>query len=293
MLAFSAFCLCTSPSLTKRGENRDLLVAAERHYYQSVKLLRLSLAAVEDIDADVVLACGIVLIPCGLALVCRDDDKGVSPLQDWLYHLRGWRPIGASIYGPSGHLDAASTKLIPYPQPGIPETRDLPARRADGNEHWPSSIPFLRTFRHSWLEAMARLKGATGSHCNQSVAAADLHTTYISAITALERVMDYILTYPVTNLFRAVFIWPIQVPPEFIQLLAEHDDLASAIYAHWLVMTMTLEDLWWLRGFGSGQIERIAERAASFGSSGFDLLAWPVEMLDEWRCCGRTGQIEL
>jgi hypothetical protein len=291
MLAFSAFCLCTSPSLTKeKGENRELLAAAERHYYQSVKLLRLSLAAVEDIDADVVLACGIVLIPCGLALVCRDDGS-VSPLQDWLYHLRGWRPIGASIYGPSGQLNAASTKLIPYPQPGIPESKGLPARRAEGNERWPSSVPFLRKIRRSWLEAMARLKNEIDSHCNQGMASADFQTMYISAITALERVMDYILTYPVTNLFRAVFIWPIQVPPEFIQLLADHDGLALAIYAHWLVLTMTLEDLWWLTGFGSGQIEGIIERVVSLGGFGSGLLAWLVEMLDEWRCFGRTGRI--
>jgi len=277
LMAFSAFCLCTSPS--SKSEARDLRATAERHYYQSVKLLRLSLAAVEKGDADVVLACTMILIPCGLALVC--DDKRVSPLQDWMYHLRGWRTIGSSIYGASDRLDAAS-KLIPYPQPGIPESRDLPERSFEGDGVWTSSTPLMRKIQCSWPEAMARLRYAVDSHCKQYEIAADVQTTYVSAITALERVMDYIMLYPVANLFRAVFIWPIQVSPEFMQLLASHDDLALAIYAHWLVITMSLEDLWWLKGFGSGQIERLAEQTTSCCSTNCGLMSWPVEMLNEW-----------
>jgi hypothetical protein len=300
MLAFSAFCLCTSPSSSRtKSENRELLATAERHYSRSVRLLRLSLAAVEDLDADVVLACVIVLIPCGLALVCRErDEEGrvVSPLQDWLYHLRGWRPIGASIYGVSGQLDAAS-KLIAYPQPGIPEAGDLPERSLGGNGDglWTSSMLWVRGLQGSWLGAMAQLRCAVSLQSRRggyaAAAAADV-TAYTAAITALEGVVDYIMAYPVTNLFRAVFIWPIQVPAEFIQLLADHDDLALAIYAHWLVVTMALDDLWWLKEFGSGQIERLAERAVSFDSSGFDLLAWPVEMLGEWRRIGREEWLD-
>jgi hypothetical protein len=221
----------------------------------------------------------------------------VSPLQDWLYHLRGWRPIGASIYGVSGQLDAAS-KLIAYPQPGIPEAGDLPERSLGGNGDglWTSSMLWVRGLQGSWLGAMAQLRCAVSLQSRRggyaaAAAAADV-TAYTAAITALEGVVDYIMAYPVTNLFRAVFIWPIQVPAEFIQLLADHDDLALAIYAHWLVVTMALDDLWWLKEFGSGQIERLAERAVSFDSSGFDLLAWPVEMLGEWRRIGREEWLD-
>jgi hypothetical protein len=92
--------------------------------------------------------------------------------------------------------------------------------------------------------------------------------------------VDYILAYPVVNLFRAVFIWPIWVPSEFIELLANNDRLALAIYAHWLVLTMTLEDLWWLDGFGSGQIERLAGGEGRSGRNDTEeLWAWPIEML--------------
>jgi hypothetical protein len=276
LMAFSAFCLCASPTSPPR--KFELRATAERHYYHSVKLLRRSLEAAGQREADVVLACAMVLIPCGLALV-GSDDRGVFSLRDWACHLRGWRVIGASIYG---EVDAAS-KLIPYPQPGIPDVEDLPERLIGDESTWTSSMPLMKEIRRSWPEAMARLRRAVDSYCKFNGGSGDAaHATiYTSAITALEHVVDYILAYPVINLFRAVFIWPVWVSPEFIELLAHNNGLALAIYAHWLVLTMTLEDLWWLEGFGSGQVERLAASQVIVGRGDFDgLWAWPVEMLD-------------
>lgn len=273
LMAFSAFCLCASPSSTSRKP--ELRATAERHYYRSVKLLRSSLTAAGEREADVVLACAMVLIPCSLALVGCDDRESFC-VQDWACHLRGWRMIGASIYGEVG----SAAKVIPYPQPGIPDADDLPERVLGGGDVWTLSMPLMKEIQGWWPGAVASLKSAVESHCWYSAGDAANATVYTSAITALEHVVDYILAYPVVNLFRAVFIWPIWVPPDFIQLLAQHDDLALAIYSHWLVLTMTLEDLWWLEGFGSGQIERLSGRAARSEGSEFDeLWSWPVEML--------------
>lgn len=280
LMAFSAFCLCASPSSTPR--RTELRATAERHYYRSVTLLRSSLATAGEREADVVLACAMVLIPCSLALVGCDDRESIC-VQDWACHLRGWRKIGASIYGEVG----AAAKLIPYPQPGIPDADDLPERVLGGGDVWTLSMPLMKDIQGSWLGAVAGLRSAVESHCWCSGGEAADSTVYTSAITALEHVVDYILAYPVVNLFRAVFIWPIWVSFDFIQLLAQHDDLAMAIYSHWLVLTMTLEDLWWLEGFGSGQIERLPGRAARSEGSGFDeLWGWPVEMLKA-RCVAR------
>lgn len=278
LMAFSAFCL-SATHCTSKGESRDLRATAERHYYQSVKLLRLSLAAVEQSDADVVLACAMVLIPCGLALA--QGGHGGSSLYDWVYHLRGWRTIGSSIYGSQPDK---SSQLIPYPQPGIPESGDLPEKRHRGNGglRISSTNLFLEEIQRSWPEAVANLKGAVESRCAQTDDTSSA-MAYRSAIAALENVVDYITSYPVANLFRAVFIWPIRVSSEFIRLAVDHDAIALAIYAHWLVLTMIVEELWWLQGFGSGKIERLVGRMARFGWFGSELMAWPVEMLGEWR----------
>ena len=223
------------------------------------------------------LACAMVLIPCGLALASSDDHGGVFSLRDWACHLRGWRMIGASIYGEAN----ATSKLIPYPQPGIPDARDLPERTVGGGGLWTSSKPLMEEIRCSWPGAMTRLRNAIDSHCRYRGGDAADAAIYASAIAALDRVVDYILAYPVVNLFRAVFIWPIWVPPEFIELLAHQDGLALATYAHWLVVTMALDDLWWLKGFGSGQIERLVEGESESRWTGLnELWAWPVGMLN-------------
>jgi hypothetical protein len=65
--------------------------------------------------------------------------------------------------------------------------------------------------------------------------------------------------------------------------VTSNDELALAIYAHWLVLTMAVEDFWWLERFGSGQIERLVRRAVGMGFWNTELMDWPVEMLGKWR----------
>jgi hypothetical protein len=291
LMAFSALCLGSSQRRRSKSLARDLRATAQSHYYQAVKLLRSSLDAVErgraPVEADVVLACGMVLIPCGLALA-RDGigsrhEEGGFEVGEWVWHLRGWRVVGASLYGDKDDGGLDSTRcLIPYPQPGIPDRVDLRGPKTRTERCSKASIPFLDLVRSSWPYAVEKLKLAVDSRSRYDDDSANTRT-YLSAISALEYVVDYILDFPVTNLFRAIFIWPILISPEFIELLTSNDDLALAIYTHWLAITMAVEDLWWLEGFGSGQIERLVRRADSIGSWGAELLDWPVEMLEEWR----------
>jgi hypothetical protein len=288
LMAFSAFCLASSQRRRSKSLARDLRATAQSHYYQAVKLLRSSLDVVESgrapVEADVVLACGMVLIPCGLALARDGIGNGESGFEvgEWVWHLRGWRVVGASLYGDKDDDGLDSTRcLIPYPQPGIPDRVELRGPKTGSRRCSKASMPFLDLVRHSWPDAVERLRLAVDSRSRYDDSTKT--TTYLSAISALEYVVDYILDFPVTNLFRAIFIWPILISPEFIELLTSNDDLALAIYTHWLAITMAVEDLWWLEGFGSGQIERLVRRADSIGSWGAELLDWPVEMLEEWR----------
>lgn len=106
---------------------------------------------------------------------------------------------------------------------------------------------------------------------------------YLAAVTALEYILDYVSEFPVANLFRAVFIWPIQIAPRYMELLSCYDDLALAIYAHWLVLTIAVDDLWWVKGFGPRQIERLAGQPEFSNLPGSALLKCPIEMLEVWR----------
>jgi len=67
-------------------------------------------------------------------------------------------------------------------------------------------------------------------------------------------------------------------------LRGQHAPVCVSLSQPWL------EDLWWLRGFGSGQIEKLVEGVAGLREAGFDgLLAWPVEMLGA-RCMSRDRE---
>lgn len=289
MMAFSAFCLGTAVCQEDGERARDFRATAESHYYRSVRMLRSSLATVDRSSADAVLACAMVLIPCGLALARSDD--GVFELRDWMCHLRGWRVIGSSVYGDGSEGRMGTTeRLIPYPQPGIPESREPLSSRLVVRERlstWTSTGPFMGMLQRSWPDAVAKLKRAVA--INDAAKDPTTSIAYTSAIASLEDVIDYILSHRVPNLFRAIFIWPIRIPPEFVRLLECNDGLALAIYAHWLVLTMAVEDLWWLEGFGSGQINRLVSRASSVSGLRPDLLVWPVEMMEGWRKIGRDG----
>ncbi|KAK5134241.1 hypothetical protein LTR08_006784 [Meristemomyces frigidus] len=275
MMAFSAFGL----SSTTCPENTayDFQATAELHYCQSLEYLRASLPDLGQNSADAVLACAMVLIPCGLALA-RSNTHG-KPLSDWLYHLRGFRALGSAIYGWKS-LAKPADQLIPYPQKGIPDA-ELHDTNLGGGALWgPGALLFHRV-RRSRRDAIQSLQAAI----DESDIRADVADTEVcaAAITALEYVMNYTLDSRVSNFFRAVFTWPSYVSPRYVELLMCGDPLALAIYAHWLVLTMLLEDLWWVGDFGSCRIEKLASWDELSNSPYSQLLAWPVRMRTEWR----------
>jgi hypothetical protein len=97
----------------------------------------------------------------------------------------------------------------------------------------------------------------------------------------LNTVFDYTLQGHAANLHRAVLRWIIVVPAKFVQLLFDGIDTALAVFAHWLVMTVFLKDLWWMKGFGSSQIRSIAKRFQRCRSDHQPYLEWPLEMLKQ------------
>ncbi|KAM0713962.1 hypothetical protein Q7P37_010925 [Cladosporium fusiforme] len=275
MLAFSAFCMSASPRM--KSTTYDLRATACLHYCQSVNSLRKSLPIMDASTLDAVLACAMIMIPCGITLA--QSHHGVFALHDWVHHLRGWVALGSLFCQLDLTVDN-TTRLIPYPQLGIPGPGDLPTPRRGHPSLMTSTDPFISAIRRTWRKAMADLIAATRAlHIDHE--SADLDACLV-AINSLEYVIDYILNYPIPNLFRAVFQWVLYIPRRFIELLTAHDDLSLAIYAHWLVLAMTLEDLWWTRDFGSGQLKRLVESDMVSSKLSLGMLKWPVEMREEW-----------
>jgi hypothetical protein len=71
----------------------------------------------------------------------------------------------------------------------------------------------------------------------------------------------------------------VMMPARFVQLLFDEVEPALAIFAQWLVTTLVLDDLWWMKGFGSSRIQAITERFERSGSVYLSCMEWPLEVM--------------
>jgi hypothetical protein len=271
IMAFSAFCM--SSTTCAGTASYDFRTTGQLHYHQALKQMQASLPFLGRDNADAVLACAMVLIPCGLALA--HGGESVERSEDWLHHLRGFRTLGAAIYQGEKSTD---DRLVPYPQQGIPDSgmEELVV----GND----AIlvpPLLTRIRRSWRDALGNLKVSV-DRVGIVIDTAD-HEAHLAAIKSLKYAMNYTLGCKVPNLFRAVFTWPILLSSHFCDLVAKKDHLAMAIYSHWLVLTILVEDKWWVGEFGSERIEATLTEFKRVESVFSSLLEWPVRMLIDWR----------
>jgi hypothetical protein len=58
---------------------------------------------------------------------------------------------------------------------------------------------------------------------------------------------------------RMMMVWIVGADPAFIDLLGQQDEVAVAVYAHFLVYTMLLDDLWWVSDLGISALADILD----------------------------------
>ncbi|KAK4953652.1 transcription factor [Elasticomyces elasticus] len=270
LMALSALCLISNePDL--HGTALDYHSTAMHHYTASVRLLRESISVPEKAAADALLACSMLLIPCGIAFA----RKTASPTSEWLHHLRGFRALGDALNESDG-IANAEHQLIPFPQDGIPEQQIHIVSRG---RHSKATLlcNLIRCSRH---RALDKLRAAVAA---SDPASDPLDTeAYVLAIEQLQYVMDYVVECRTSNYLRAIFSWSTQVSPRFVMLLGSRDELAIAIGVHWIVLTLLLHDLWFVKGFGAFRIETVTARFEQSRSINLWLLDWPREVLRQW-----------
>jgi hypothetical protein len=270
IMAFSAFCM--SSTTCAGTASYDFRTTGQLHYHQALKRMQASLPFLGRDNADAVLACAMVLIPCGLALA--HGGESVEKSEDWLHHLRGFRTLGAAVY--QGEKSTAD-RLVPYPQQGIPDSGMKQLVVGNDTILVP---PLLTRIRSSWRDALGNLQVSV-DRVGVATDVAD-REAHMAAMKSLNYAMNYTLDCKVPNLFRAVFTWPILLSSHFCDLVARRDHLALAIYSHWLVLTMLVEDKWWVGEFGSERIEATLMGLKRVGSPFVPLLEWPARMMTEW-----------
>ncbi len=264
LMALSALCMSSHDA---HGGSFDGAATAQMHYYKSLQCLRSSIPSLRPENADALLACAMLLIPCGLALA----STAAGAVSEWHLHLRGFRSL-ADASSELRSETSARHELIPAPR-GLPH-RQL--RVSDSGQSVPNEkvIELFYTIQRTKDSAIDLLK-TTITDFEPTIGCTNAEV-YLTAIDELEHMMDHVFECGITNNLRAIFSWTTEISPEFTRLLAGRDELALAIAAHWLVCTLLLHDMWYLRGFGAARINTVMEVVG--GAYGV-LLEWPGEMM--------------
>ena len=81
----------------------------------------------------------------------------------------------------------------------------------------------------------------------------------------------------VFTMWTAVYIWPVQVSQEFLDLLKERDPAALILLAHYCILFVPLEEKhWYMKGYSRRLLSRIYNKLDEEWRT---WLQWPIEKI--------------
>ena len=278
MLTLSAICLHHESSAENSGEYPSkYLEAAEAHGQIFVKESRKKLQHFQEglnlQDLDSVLACSRLLCVLAFAFFRTHRQNGTtladSAAWTWLHLLRGVKASYISVLEAGHPIDEVyirdMIRLPHYQQP----TPRMAVRYND------SCFCYLERSRRESIDALrstlGRDWGSLGDHETENLRL---------AIDRLHYVMEQICSQKLQCPFATICVWPAAIPKGFVDMLVGGSALALAIYAHWLMLMVLMEDLWLVGDMGRAGIRDIIARCLNADRSVRRLLIWPQQMLD-------------
>lgn len=101
-----------------------------------------------------------------------------------------------------------------------------------------------------------------------------------AAIDLLYRVTEQICSQHLQSLSRTICTWPADIPRGFVDMLVGGSPPALAVYAHWLMLMVLVEDLWWIDDMGRAGIRDIIAICSNAGCNFRSLLSWPRTIMN-------------
>lgn len=138
--------------------------------------------------------------------------------------------------------------------------------------------PLLAYVRRTQQQRLATLRFAHSQDWFDSSRAH--HEVFAKAIDDLSYVTGRVCGMEVASLFRVVVAWIAQLPETLINLLKEDHPGMLAIYTHWLMLAVLVEDLWWVGDLGVSGIRAALAVLAKTENDLAPVLTWPREMLE-------------
>lgn len=108
--------------------------------------------------------------------------------------------------------------------------------------------PLLGIVQGSWQERHSSLESAVAiSHQRLTEdESADLKT----ALILLDRISQHLFSGRMHSVFRTVITWAAVIPQGYLDMVIRGSPVALVIYSHWLILTILLENHWWVADMG-------------------------------------------
>lgn len=278
MLTLAAICLHHESCPDHLGEHcLKYLEAAEAHGKIFVKESRQKLQDFQEDpntqDQNSVLACSRLLCVLGFAFFRTHRQNGTT-LSDpaawtWLHLLRGVKTSYIAVVDSGRPVDEIfmqeMTPQCSYYQltPGMGVACHNPCFRYVQQTRRGCFDALRFTLHNGW--------NFLGGQKTQDLGA---------AIDLLYQITEQICLEQFQSLLRAICTWPADVPTGFVDMLVGGSPPALAVYAHWLMLMVLMEDLWWVGDMGRAGIRDIIARCSDADCGVRSLLIWPQQMLN-------------
>lgn len=281
MLTLAAICLHYESPLDHSDEHQlRYLEAAEAHgkifVKESGQKMQDFQEGLRTQDQDSILACSRLLCVLGFAFFRTHRQNGTM-LSDpaawtWLHLVRGLKTSYDAVVEAGRPVDEMFMRdMIPqlcYHQP---------TPRMDVGCQEPC-FRYIQQSRRAFIDALRSALYRDWSSLGENQTA-DLG----AAIDHLDQVTEQVCSQQPQSLLRTICTWSARIPKGFVDLLIGRSLPALVVYAHWLMLMVLVEDLWWIDDMGRAGIREIIAICSDADRDVGSLLLWPQHMLSVGR----------
>ena len=278
VLTLAAICLHHEFSSDHSGEHDlEYLEAAEAHGKIFVKESRQKMQDFQGggsmQNPDSVLACSRLLCVLGFAFFRTHRQNGTrltdTAAWTWLHLLRGVRTSYLTVVEAGRPIDELFTKDM---------TPQLCCHRLSPRMGICCKNPYFRYVHQSQRRSIDALRSAL--HRDWSFLGDQQTDDLGAAIDLLDQVTEKVCSQQSQSLFRTICTWPADISGGFVNMLVGGSPPALTVYAHWLMLVVLVEDLWWVDDMGRAGIRDIIVMCSDADRGVHSLLIWPQQMLD-------------
>lgn len=277
LLTLAAMYIHLQPQEEGKLSDPNMLEIAISHGSTFVEQSTANLHQLEPHQTNANLAATRLLSVLALAFYRHDRATGDVSWR-WVHLLRGVKTVHESLLRSGQTIQPRILQDMIMRSPAVPATETdspcSPALHAASSRGRDMLLYISRTSsaRFATLR-FAESQGWFGRNDMKPDALSD-------AIDSLDKITELVCAGQYESLFRILISWIGNLDATVIHTLTDAHPGVLAIYAHWLMLLILAEDLWWVGDMGRAGIRDVLRVVGSETNELAPVLSWPRETLD-------------